>query len=348
MRSGLLSDVQLYEDYPATYDADVARRHRWIRGDWQIARSILPHVPGQGNALKNPLSLLSRWKIIDNLRRSLVPVVVVLLLLLTWMRLSPIWAWTLTVIGAILAPVVLGAFFDLLRKPDDMTLAQHLSEVAGAFGRHFAQGLFTLVCLPYALAPVPRGQSSVIVRSYMSHHQEISLVALSSVLLDRPMQRRFEAIPMFQATTLLLQEKVPRASSYYSPPVEIPEARRVADELETPMRVFRSPNTAAPEVQLLSNGRYHVMVSNSGGGYSRWKDIAVTRWREDSHLRQLGHVLLYPRCGHGSFWSTALSAHTRNRGRELRSDFLAGEEPISVVGTTTLKPVYGDRGFPRG
>src|SRR6185312_8947262 len=75
VRSGLLSDVQLYEDYPATYDADVARRHRWIRGDWQIARWILPHVPGQGNALKNPLSLLSRWKIIDNLRRSLVPVV---------------------------------------------------------------------------------------------------------------------------------------------------------------------------------------------------------------------------------------------------------------------------------
>ncbi|HEY5028109.1 MAG TPA: glycosyltransferase family 2 protein, partial [Candidatus Angelobacter sp.] len=105
VRSGLLSDVQLYEDYPATYDADVARRHRWIRGDWQIARWILPHVPGpERNALKNPLSLLSRWKIVDNLRRSLVPAVLVLLLLLTWMRLSPIWAWTLTVIGAIFVP----------------------------------------------------------------------------------------------------------------------------------------------------------------------------------------------------------------------------------------------------
>jgi cyclic beta-1,2-glucan synthetase len=150
VRSGLLSDVQLYEDYPATYDADVARRHRWIRGDWQIARWILPYVPGpEGNALRNPLSLLSRWKIVDNLRRSLVPAVLVLLLLLAWLRLSPIWAWTLTVIGAIFAPIVLGAFFDLLRKPEDMTPAQHLSEVAGAFGRHFAQGVFTLACLPY-------------------------------------------------------------------------------------------------------------------------------------------------------------------------------------------------------
>ena len=149
-RSGLLSDVQLYEDYPATYDADVARRHRWIRGDWQIARWILPRVPGQErNSRKNPLSLLSRWKIVDNLRRSLVPVVVVLLLLLTWIRLSPVWAWTLTVMGAIFAPILLGAFFDLLRKPEDMTPAQHLSEVAGAFGRHFVQGVFTLACLPY-------------------------------------------------------------------------------------------------------------------------------------------------------------------------------------------------------
>ena len=150
VRSGLLSDVQLYEDYPATYDADVARRHRWIRGDWQIARWILPRVPGpERSALKNPLSLLSRWKIVDNLRRSLVPAVLVLLLLLTWMRLSPLWAWTLAVIGTIFAPIVLSALLDLLRKPEDMTVTQHLPEVAGAFGRHFAQGLFTLACMPY-------------------------------------------------------------------------------------------------------------------------------------------------------------------------------------------------------
>ena len=150
VRSGLLSDVQLYEDYPATYDADVARRHRWIRGDWQIARWILPRVPGpERSSLKNPLSLLSRWKIFDNLRRSLVPAVLVLLLLLAWMRLSPLWAWTLTVIGTIFAPIVLSAFLDLVRKPEDMTAGQHLHEVARAFGRHLAQGLFTLACMPY-------------------------------------------------------------------------------------------------------------------------------------------------------------------------------------------------------
>ena len=71
-RAGLLSDVQLYEEYPSRYSADVSRRRRWIRGDWQIARWLLPGVPGPGAHLqKNPLSALSRWKIFDNLRRSL-------------------------------------------------------------------------------------------------------------------------------------------------------------------------------------------------------------------------------------------------------------------------------------
>ena len=73
-RSGLLSDVHLYEEDPSSYSADVIRRSRWIRGDWQIARWLLPGVPGAGaRRQKNPLSGLSRWKIFDNLRRSLVP-----------------------------------------------------------------------------------------------------------------------------------------------------------------------------------------------------------------------------------------------------------------------------------
>jgi cyclic beta-1,2-glucan synthetase len=82
-RSGLLSDVQLYEDYPACYSADVSRRHRWIRGDWQIAQWLLPRVPGpDGRLRRNPISVLSRWKLADNLRRSLVPAALTGLLVL--------------------------------------------------------------------------------------------------------------------------------------------------------------------------------------------------------------------------------------------------------------------------
>ncbi len=60
-RSGLLTDVEVYEDYPSTYLADVRRRHRWIRGDWQLLAWLLPRVPGPaGSRIPNALSVLSR------------------------------------------------------------------------------------------------------------------------------------------------------------------------------------------------------------------------------------------------------------------------------------------------
>jgi len=149
-RSGLLSDVQLYEEYPSRYSADVSRRHRWIRGDWQIARWLLPRVPGLGGRRQpNPLSGLSRWKIFDNLRRSLVPSAMLLLFLLGWTALSPPWFWTLSVIAIILIPSLLGSILHLFQNPDDVLLSQHLSEWGHSTGRHFAQAVFTLVCLPY-------------------------------------------------------------------------------------------------------------------------------------------------------------------------------------------------------
>src|SRR5207244_6820321 len=83
-RAALLSDVHLYEEYPSRYSADVSRRRRWIRGDWQIARWLLPRVPGLGGRRqKNPLSCISRWMIFDKLRRSLVSASLLLLLLLS-------------------------------------------------------------------------------------------------------------------------------------------------------------------------------------------------------------------------------------------------------------------------
>src|SRR5438874_5736141 len=89
-RSGLLSDVELYEDYPWRYPADVSRRHRWIRGDWQIGSWCLPWVPSLGGQwVANPISALARWKIFDNLRRSLTPVAMLVLLLCSWLLAGP-------------------------------------------------------------------------------------------------------------------------------------------------------------------------------------------------------------------------------------------------------------------
>ena len=65
--------MQLFEEYPARYPTDMSRRHRWIRGDWQIGLAAAPSRPRWAASARNPLSTLSRWKIFDNLRRSLVP-----------------------------------------------------------------------------------------------------------------------------------------------------------------------------------------------------------------------------------------------------------------------------------
>ena len=150
-----------------------------------------------------------------------------------------------------------------------------------------------------------RGQSSTIVRSFMAHHQGMSLLSLEYLLLERPMQKRFESDPLFQATMLLLQERVPKATASYALAAELSGVRTTPGVTEMPVRSFGTPDTPVPEVQLLSNGRYHVMITNSGGGYSRWKDIAVTRWREDGTCDNWGTFCYIRDTGSGEFWSTA-------------------------------------------
>ena len=168
------------------------------------------------------------------------------------------------------------------------------------------EGQFGLYeAIDYTPLRLPRGQSSAVVRSYMAHHEGMSLLSLAYLLLDRPMQRRFESDPLFQATTLLLQERIPKATAFYSHTAELSDVQTTAVGWETPMRRFTSPHTPMPEVQLLSNGRYHVMITNAGGGYSRWKDLAVTRWREDSTCDNWGTFCYLRDVTSGEFWSTA-------------------------------------------
>ena len=159
--------------------------------------------------------------------------------------------------------------------------------------------------IDYTPSRVPRGQLHVVVRSFMAHHQGMSLLSFAYLLLDRPMQKRFGSDPLFQATTLLLQERVPRAMAIYSRLAEVSDMRAGADAEETPVRVIRHPNSPSPELQLLSNGRYHVMITSAGGGYSRWNDLAVTRWREDSTCDNWGAFCYIRLLPSGEFWSAA-------------------------------------------
>jgi cyclic beta-1,2-glucan synthetase len=90
--------------------------------------------------------------------------------------------------------------------------------------------------------------------------------------------------------------------------------------IEAPVRVFSGAATPIPAVQLLSNGRYHAMITNAGGGYSRWKDIAVTRWREDSTRDNWGTFCYLRDAGNGALWSTTYQP-TLNPSAAYQADF---------------------------
>lgn len=150
---------------------------------------------------------------------------------------------------------------------------------------------------------VPPGRKHAIVKSFMVHHQGMSFLSLVYVLQDRPMQRRFEADPRLQATVTLLQEKMPRITPFYPHTGDVQGVHKKSNKNESLMRIFQTPHTPRPEIHLLSNGRYHIMINNSGSGYSRWNDFAITRWREDPTTDNSGVFCFIRDLASGEFWS---------------------------------------------
>jgi cyclic beta-1,2-glucan synthetase len=105
-RAGLVTDVEVIDDYPSHFSAHSRRKHRWVRGDWQIMRWLFPRVPHHDSSrVKNPLNLVSRWKILDNLRRSVIEAATFVLLMAAWFFLpgSPAY-WTAAVVALLVIP----------------------------------------------------------------------------------------------------------------------------------------------------------------------------------------------------------------------------------------------------
>ncbi|MDP3539492.1 MAG: glucoamylase family protein [Azonexus sp.] len=192
----------------------------------------------------------------------------------------------------------------------------------------------------YTPARQRRGQTKVVVHSYMAHHQGMSLLSLAYLLLDRPMQRRFESERLFQAVMLLLQERIPKATSLFAHTAQLSEVRATSLAAEMPIRIFTSPNTPIPEVQLLSNSRYHVMVTNAGGGYSRWDDLAVTRWREDGTCDNRGTFCYIRDTASQTFWSNTFQP-TLQRPASYEAIFSEGRAEFRRLD----KVGSGDAGF---
>ncbi|MET3133946.1 cyclic beta-1,2-glucan synthetase [Oxalobacteraceae bacterium GrIS 1.11] len=192
-----------------------------------------------------------------------------------------------------------GCMLGLMVEPEASCQNLQRMQAAGWMGRY---GFYEAV--DFTAARLPRGQSSAVIRSFMVHHQGMGLLALSYLLHDRPMQRRFESDPLLQSALLVLQERTPHAGAFYSNTAELAALRSPASEQAMPMRVLTQTSGVVPETQLLSNGRYHVMVSSAGGSYSRWKDLAVTRWRQDSTRDNWGNFCYLRDLEDGDVWST--------------------------------------------
>ena len=149
-RSGLVSDIQFFEEYPSSYALDINRRHRWIRGDWQILAWLFPNSPCYGGKWdKNPISFLSKWKIFDNLRRSLVPPAMLALLAAGWTFMGDAVFWTMFVAGIVILPQLFGSALDVFKKPVAASFLMHLGGEAANTIRRVLQSVFFLANLVF-------------------------------------------------------------------------------------------------------------------------------------------------------------------------------------------------------
>ena len=178
---------------------------------------------------------------------------------------------------------------------------QHLSSLGleGKFGFYEA--------IDFTPDRLQKDQPGEIIRSFMIHHQAMGFLSLAQVLLKKPMQERFECEPLFKTSLMLLQEKTDRKSAFKiareDTKINLIRNRVHNDPIESTTRTFSDIHTPHPEVQLLSNGRYHVMVTNAGGGYSKWKDLALTRWRPDATLDNRGIFVYIKNITRHTCWS---------------------------------------------
>lgn len=169
----------------------------------------------------------------------------------------------------------------------------------GAAGRY---GFYE--ALDFTRSRLPENERVAIIRCFMAHHQGMTIVALGNVLHDANMRSRFHREPIIQASELLLQERMPRGVAIAHPRAE--EVKASAPETYRDTHTVRrliGRVEGAPVTHLLSNGRYTVMLTAAGAGYSRWRDIAVTRWREDATRDDWGAFVFLRDVAKGRAWS---------------------------------------------
>ncbi len=223
---------------------------------------------------------------------------------------------------------------DLVVSPYSTALAAHVDALAamknfaalsdiGALARF---GFYESI--DYTPKRLPPNANMVIIRTFMAHHQGMILTALDNLLHDNINQTRFHNEPMVQATELLLQERIPRGVPALHPRAEEVLSGHITRSISGRVtRVFETPILPTPRTQILSNGKYSVMVTNAGSGYSMCGDIAVTRWREDATLDDRGAFIYLRDVSTGAVWSSGYQP-TRQMPKKYEAAF--SEDRITI------------------
>ncbi|MEO6782800.1 MAG: glucoamylase family protein, partial [Bradyrhizobium sp.] len=172
----------------------------------------------------------------------------------------------------------------------------------GLRGRH---GFYEAV--DFTRSRLPDDQDMAIIRSFMAHHQGMTIVAIANTLQDGQMRARFHREPIIQSCELLLQERTPRDVAIAHPRAEEVKASAVEATVDASgvRRLTQDSLVGPPITHLLSNGRYAVMLTATGGGYSRWRELAVTRWREDTTRDDQGSFIFLRDMQTETVWSAA-------------------------------------------
>ena len=183
--------------------------------------------------------------------------------------------------------------------------------------------------IDYTPERLPPNKKLAMIRAFMAHHQGMILVALDNVLHDNIMHKRFHSEPLVQATELLLQERIPRGVPAQHPRAEEVLSGRIVRSISGRVtRFFDTPTLPTPRTQILSNGKYSVMMTNSGAGYSMCGEMAVTRWREDATCDNWGAFIYLRDVTTDAVWSSGFQP-TRTMPRKYEAAF--SEDKITIV-----------------
>ncbi len=194
---------------------------------------------------------------------------------------------------------------------------------------------------------LPEGARFAVVRAYMAHHQAMTIVGIANALNDGQMRARFHAEPIVQATELLLQERMPNDIALVRPPPEHATAASQIENLNPEIRRrYTTAHSRIPRTHLLSNGRYSTMVTAAGSGYSRWRDIAITRWREDVTCDGWGSYIFLRDVRSGETWSAGYQPSTAEPDSyevifaEDRAEITRKDDTITATLEITVSPEH--------